>query len=69
MEYKINRYVRERLDGIEVIKDQPTHSVFGHAKQVVELGLCERVEVADQRDEIVFRWPRTLRAGSSRPKP
>lgn len=65
MDYRIDRYVRERLEGTELIKDHPTRWVFEHAKQAVVLGLCDRVEVADGRDQIVFRWPRTVRAASS----
>jgi hypothetical protein len=60
MEYTIHRFVRERWVREDTIKGRAADWVYEHAKQIVESRQADRVEVVDQRNVLVFRWPRVL---------
>lgn len=38
-------------------KDYPLDPVKDHAREVVEMGLADRVEVRDTNEKLVFQWP------------
>jgi hypothetical protein len=65
MDYTINRYVRERLDRTEIVRAYSTSFVFARARNTVEMHVAERVEIIDEDNVVVFRWPRVARAKSA----
>lgn len=61
MDYRIIRFVNTRPTGdSETWKDYPLGPVQDHARETVESGLAERVEVRDSDDRLIFQWPRTV---------
>ncbi len=60
MVYTIHHFVREHWVSEETVKGRPADWVYEHAKQIVETRQADRVDVVDQRNILVFRWPRVL---------
>ncbi|NWK97936.1 hypothetical protein DM806_20190 [Sphingobium lactosutens] len=65
MEYEIIRFINgKRRDGSEKLKGFPLADAQGQAKQLVETGVAERVEVRGPEDVLLFQWPRTMSVAS-----
>lgn len=65
MDYQIIRFNNgHRWDGSETWKGHPLSAVQDHAREIVDTGLAERIEVRDQNDGLVFQWPRTVRSAA-----
>lgn len=60
MDYTIHRFVNGRWAGEETVRERPSDWVCEHAKAIVEAREADHVEVVDQRNVCVFRWPRVL---------
>lgn len=61
MDYHISRTKNGATDGVESWKCSPFEAVKDHAREVVDLGLADRVEVRDASQSLVFHYPRVLR--------
>jgi len=46
-------------------KDHPLDPVKDHARELVEMGLADRVEIRDANEKLVFQWPRTVSAATT----
>jgi hypothetical protein len=63
MDYQIIRFNNgHRWDGSETWKGHSLSAVQDHAREIIEMGLAERVEVRDDNDVLVYQWPRTMKA-------
>lgn len=60
-DYTTSRYVRGRLDGTTASTGEPLEMIKERAKQHVDLGLCDRVEVLGKDGNVCFQWPPTMR--------
>jgi hypothetical protein len=61
MDYQIIPFKNARPTGdVDMWKDYLLDPVKDHARQVVEMGLADRVEVRDTNEKLVFQWPRTV---------
>ncbi|MFK3891755.1 hypothetical protein BRX36_21330 [Sphingomonas sp. S-NIH.Pt1_0416] len=68
MDYQIIRFNNgHRRDGSETWKGHPLTAVQDHAREIIDMGLAERVEVRDESDTLVFQWPRTVKVASQSP--
>lgn len=55
MDYQIIRFKNARPTGdVEMWKDHPLDPVKDHAREVVEKGLADRVEIRDANEKLVF---------------
>lgn len=61
MEYHVSRMKEGRTEGIETWKGSSLESVKEHARELVDLGLADRVEVRDAAQALVFHHPRVVR--------
>lgn len=62
MEYEIIRFNKQHgWDGSETLKGFPLSMAQDQARQLVETGIAERVEVRGPDKVLLFQWPRTLR--------
>ena len=61
MDYHISRTKNGATDGVETWQGSPLEAVKEHAREVVDLGLADRVEVRDASQTLVFHYPRVLR--------
>ena len=61
MAYNISWFLNGRLEGTEHSDGFPFSAVKDHARNFVETGVADRVEVRDDNEALVFQHPRTLR--------
>ena len=60
MDYTIHRFIRDRWVSEETIQGRAADWVCEHAKQIVETHKADSVEAVDERNVLVFTWPRVL---------
>ena len=58
MGYTIFRYVDERLEASERLLDDSYGNARVQARQRVDALMAERVEVIDDNNVVLFRWPK-----------
>ena len=61
MEYHISRTKNGATAGVEIWKGSPFESILDHARDVVDLGLADRVEVREASQTLVFHHLRVFR--------
>jgi hypothetical protein len=55
MEYRIIRYLKGKRVGQERVEVQPFRVVTERARECFEMSTCDRVEVLDVDNQVVFR--------------
>lgn len=62
MDYDIIKYNNgHRYEGSTTWKNHPLEAVKEHVRELIDMGLADRVEVKDTSGQVVFQWPRTVR--------
>jgi hypothetical protein len=61
MRYYVKQYVNEQITVDRTEIDVPLQLVKDTARNAVELGTADRVEVRDGHDALIYQWPRTLK--------
>lgn len=61
MDYQISRTKDGATNGVEIWPGSSFEAVKAYAREVVDLGIADRVEVRDASQTLVFHYPRVLR--------
>lgn len=60
MDLTLKRYTRGRLDGTELWRGYQLEQITEEARELVEAGVADRVDVLDDDRKRLFRWPASL---------
>lgn len=64
MDYEIKRYQGGQMVAVEMTDGLPFESIKNDARNWVELGVADRVEVRDMGGTLVHHFPRVMRAAN-----